>query len=66
MAWKFRLEAVDTVQALTLITSVQLKVLENQLFRTHLMRIRKYIICKQLIERDFLKDVDAQNLQNAA
>lgn len=48
------------------ITSVQLKVIESQLLRNQQMVILGSIICKQLIDRDFLKNVHAQNLQYPA
>ena len=43
-------------------TIVQLKVLESQLLRNQRMIVLEGIIHKQLIERDFLEDVHAQNL----
>ena len=48
------------------ITSVQLKVIESQLLRNQHMAIVSSIIRKQLIERDFLENVHAQNLQYPA
>ena len=54
------------INNLTRITSVQLKVVESQLLRSHQMFISRGVIHKQLIERNFLEDVDAQNLQYSA
>ena len=48
------------------ITSVQLKVIECQLLGAVRFKVFRSVFRKQLIERNFLEYVDAQNLQNSA
>ena len=55
-----------SIFCLVLFTIVQLKVLESQLLRNQQMIVFEGIIHKQLIERDFLDDIHAQNLEYPA